>query len=41
MKLVESVDGTPDIGDFVFEKAASEGEDSMDNLCELEDKRIE
>lgn len=36
VEFVEGVEGAPDVCDFVFKKAAGEGEDAMDHLGELE-----
>lgn len=36
MEFVEGMQGAPEVGDFVFEEAAGEGEDAVDGLGELE-----
>ncbi len=32
MEFVDGVEGAPEVGDFVFEEAASEGEDAVEGL---------
>ena len=34
---MNGVEGAPEVGDFVFEEAAGEGEDAVDGLGELEE----
>lgn len=33
----DDVEGAPEVGDLVFEKAAGEGEDTMERLGDLEE----
>ena len=40
VQFVDSVQGAPEVGDFVFEEAAGEGEDAVDGLGELEERRV-
>ena len=40
VKFVESVEGAPDVGDFVFKEATAEGEDAVYGLGELEEGRV-
>lgn len=35
VQFVDGVEGAPEVGDFVFEEAAGEGEDAVDGLGEL------
>ena len=37
VEFVEGVEGAPEVGDFVFEEAAGEGEDAVDGLGELDE----
>ena len=42
VQFVDSgVQDAPEVGDFVFDEAAGEGEDAVDDLGELEGERIE
>ena len=34
------MNGTPDIGHLVFEESAGKGKDTVDILCELQEKRV-
>ena len=36
----DEMDAIPEVGDFVFEDAAGEGEDAVDHLSELEEIRV-
>lgn len=36
MQLVEGVQGAPEVGNFILEDAAREGEDAVDRLREVE-----
>jgi len=40
VQFVDRVEGAPEIGDFVFEDTAGEGEDTVDGLGELEKRWV-
>ena len=37
---MDCVEDAPEVGDFVFEDAAGEGEDAVDGLGELEERGV-